>query len=494
VNRGLRLSSVLVAGAAVVAAGAVVRVPALELAAARPGPGADSDIGALAARTVTVQRAELACPGPESIGVRGVEPVGTAPAPATIEVATAPARSSSEAQPADLRARSLPGAALTTRSPAAASARLSGTSSSAAAGVGLTATGAAAPGLVAGQITTVPSGDLRGLSSTACTEPADDTWLVAGGSEAGRRGRLVLVNPAANPVDVDVEVLGESGPVPRSPGSSVAIPARSRTVLLLDALAPGVRSPVVHVTTTGGAVAATLSDAWLNGTTPVGLDDAAPAAAPARRALVPAVLGGGPSSVRVASTGSTEAVVQVRLLGVTGPVDLPGGGVLRVPKEASRTLDLGTLAPGGYVVEVVSDAPVVAGALLRRTGAASDLAWFGSAEPAGPLIGAAALRGGPGWASWLVLGAARDRVRGELVTVRADGSASTRNIEVAPGRAVTVPTGDAVAAWVRPRAGTGELVAARVTARRDPRGPLVTGGALQPAPEEQRLPAVVPER
>jgi hypothetical protein len=33
-----------------------------------------------------------------------------------------------------------------------------------------------------------------------------------------------------------------------------------------------------------------------------------------------------------------------------------------------------------------------------------------------------------------------------------------------------------------------------VTARSDPRGPLVTGGALQPAPEEQRLPAVVPER
>jgi hypothetical protein len=93
-----------------------------------------------------------------------------------------------------------------------------------------------------------------------------------------------------------------------------------------------------------------------------------------------------------------------------------------------------------------------------------------------------------------VLGAARDRVRGEVVTVRTDGAASTRKIDVPPGRSVTLSTGDAVAAWARPAPGTGELVAARVTVRRDPGGPMVTGGALQPAPEEQRLPAVVPER
>ena len=94
----------------------------------------------------------------------------------------------------------------------------------------------------------------------------------------------------------------------------------------------------------------------------------------------------------------------------------------------------------------------------------------------------------------MVVGAPRDRVRGDLVTVRADGSASTRTIDVAAGRTAALATGDAVAAWFRPRAGTGELVAARFTALRDARGPMVTGGALRPAREEQRLPAVVPER
>ena len=104
------------------------------------------------------------------------------------------------------------------------------------------------------------------------------------------------------------------------------------------------------------------------------------------------------------------------------------------------------------------------------------------------------LRGGDGWSSTLVLAAPRDRVRGELVTVRDDGSSRTAPVDVAAGTVTTVGTRDAVAAWLRPRAGTGTLVAARATTRDDPAGQLVTGGALAPAPVEQQLPAVVPAR
>jgi hypothetical protein len=513
VSRALRLAGVLVTSAGIVAAGTTLRVPTLDLSAAGSAGGPAG--GALAARTTLVQRAELVCPGPETIGVRGVEPVGRAPAPAAVLAATPPAAAATAGQRdgadgADaesgggqgstergatdtLRASAVPGAGLSTKPTGPASGPTS-TTSTEPAGVRLTGTGGRAPGLVAGQTTLVPSGDLRGLSSAACTEPSDDAWLVAGGTDIGRRGRLVLVNAADNPVDVDVEVLGERGAVPRSAGSSVQVPARSRTVLLLDALAPGVRSPVVHVTTTAGALAATLSDAWLSGTSPRGVDDAVPAAAPAREALVPALLGGGPSSVRIASTGAAEAVAQVRLIGPSGPVELPDGGVVRVPGQSSRALDLGNLRAGGYLVQVRSDEPVVAGALVQRSGPIGELAWFGSTAPAGALVGGAGLRGGDGWSSTLVLAAPRDRVRGELVTVRDDGSSRTVPVDVAAGTVTTVDTGDAVAAWLRPATGTGTLVAARATTRDDPAGQLLTGGALVPAPVEQQLPAVVPAR
>jgi hypothetical protein len=510
VTRALRLAGVLVTGAGIVAAGAALRFPTLDLSAT--GSVGSPVGGALAARTTPVQHAELVCPGPETIGVRGVEPVGRAPAPATVRAATPPAAAATAGQQAGgadetrggggaaeggatgtLGAQAVPGAGLSTQPTRPASAPMSATSA-APAGVRLTATAGRAPGLVAGQTTLVPSGDLRGLSSAACTQPSDDAWLVAGGTDVGRRGRLVLVNAADNPVDVDVEVLGERGAVPRSAGSSVQVPARSRTVLLLDALAPGVRSPVVHVTTTAGTVAATLNDAWLSGTSPRGVDDAVPAAAPSRQALVPALLGGGPSSLRIASTGAVEAVAQVRLIGPSGPVQLPDGGVVRVPGRSSRSLDLGNLRAGGYLVQVRSDEPVVAGALVQRAGVVGELAWFGSTVPAGALVGGAGLRGGDGWSSRLVLAAPRDRVRAELVTVRDDGSSRTVPVDVTAGTVTTVDTGDAVAAWLRPGTGTGTLVAARATTRDDPAGQLVTGGALVPAPVEQQLPAVVPAR
>ena len=41
---------------------------------------------------------------------------------------------------------------------------------------------------------------------------------MGGGAQAGRRERLVLANPAPNPVTVDVAVLGAAGPVAPAPG------------------------------------------------------------------------------------------------------------------------------------------------------------------------------------------------------------------------------------------------------------------------------------
>src|SRR6185436_16198998 len=127
--------------------------------------------------------------------------------------------------------------------------------------------GAAAPGAVAEQLTVVSGGDLRGLSGAACTEPSDDIWLVGGGTDVGRRGRLVLSNPHESTAQVSVDVIGEDGPVARTTGSTVALAPHARTVLLLDALAPGVKAPVVHVRSSGGSVGAVLNDAWLDGTT-----------------------------------------------------------------------------------------------------------------------------------------------------------------------------------------------------------------------------------
>src|SRR4051812_20872471 len=150
-------------------------------------------------RSVPVDARDLVCPGPETIGVRGAAG-STAPAPALLIGAAPPAALRPAADSAGAAATGslqvVAGKESTTpvRSAVDLSARVGASVTKAVSPV-VQARGAAAPGAVAEQISLVQSGDLRGLSSATCTEPSDDIWLVGGGTDVGRRGRLVLSNP-----------------------------------------------------------------------------------------------------------------------------------------------------------------------------------------------------------------------------------------------------------------------------------------------------------
>ncbi|WP_460461535.1 DUF5719 family protein, partial [Angustibacter peucedani] len=344
----------------------------------------------------------------------------------------------------------------------------------------LEATDDAAPGVVAEQVTTTSDGDLRGLSSATCLAPSDDVWLVGGGSEVGRRGRLVLSNPHEATTEVSVDVLTARGTTERSTGSTVALKPHSRTVLLLDALAPGAEAPVVHVRSTGGSVGAVLQDAWLEGTTPRGTDDVVASLPPATRVLVPGVRVTGAAALRIAVPGATEAVTQVRLYGEKGQVELPDGGVVRVPAGSSHDLDLSTVPPGAYAVEVTADVPVVAGALVqRRTGTTgpAELAWSASSDVITSLAGLARATLDSSRTE-LVLTAPRTDAALDVVTTGADGTTTSTAVQVTGGTTKVVPVqGSAV--WLRPAAGSGELVAARFFTHDTDAGPMVTTGPLR---------------
>ena len=458
-----RLLGVTALGAGLIAAAVLlpgtqsVRVDlstATERAAAAPSVPQPRPVGAAA----------LTCPGPEAAD-------GASPGTALLAVAAPPADLTPAAGGGAIEAAVLPTSGEPVPAPGPTSdllapgdrqrtGRVSGS-----AGVLVSAGDGLAPGLTAEQTTLVTTGDLRGLTSTPCLSPAVDTWLVGGGGDEGRRGRLVLVNPAATPVQVRVDVLSATGPVPPTPGSTVAVPARSRLVLLLDALAPGVSSPVVHVHATGGSVAATLHDALLTGTTPRGADDVAPAAAPARRALVPGLTVNGRALLRLAVPGAAEAVGEVRLIGPSGPVDPPGGAAVRVPAGGTLDLDLGDLPPGTYGAEVTADVPVVAGAMVARGGddGPADLAWLASTAPLRSLTGLAAVRSAQRWSTTLELTAPRQDATVDLTTVDAAGTATTTTLRVPGGTSTLTALPDGQSAWLRPVSRSGEVVAARTT-------------------------------
>lgn len=439
--------------------------------------------------TRPVSASELVCPGPETIGVRGSSAPRTS-APSWLTAASPPAGLLGADAGGTLTAALLPA----TKDAATKDAVLAPGSSgvrhqqgrlSLPAAVAIRGTDALAPGLTGEQTTVVTAGDLRGLTSATCRTPAVDSWLVGGGGDEGRRGRLVLANPAPTPVDVRVDVLSGTGPVHASAGSAVAVPARSRLVLLLDALAPGVRSPVVRVRATGGAVAATLHDSLLTGTTPMGADDVTPAMAPARRVLVPGLTISGRALLRLAAPGAVDAVAQVRLLGRSGAVDPPGGPAVRVPAGGTLDVDLAGLPAGTYGVEVRADVPVVAGAMVERTNGdagPADFAWLSSAAPLRAITGVAAVRTQNRWSTTIELTAPGEAAAVDLTTVNADGGQQTQTLRVPAGSSTLTVLPETDGAWLRPVSRSAEVVAARTTTylnrSGDDHGRLITASSL----------------
>lgn len=477
-----------VTAAVAVAAGLVVGASQV------PSPALDLSTGASAppASTRPVASAQLVCPGPETIGGESTD--RTAPAPAMLSAAASPASLTGSAAGSE-------GTITGTTVPAgeAKAARLfaSPTASgslSTAASVQVSASGAAAAGLAADQVTLVPTGDLRGLSGAACVTPATDAWLVGGGGEPGRRGRIVLTNIAANAVDVTLHVLSADGPVDSTAGADVAVPAHGRATVLLGALAPSVTSPVVHVSTSGGAVAATLHDARLQGTTAFGTDDVAAGVAPSRSVLVPGVAVDGAALVRIGVPGADEAVAEVRLLGPDGEVVAPDNGVVRVPAGSTRDLDLSDLPAGVYGVEVTADVPIVAGAMVeRRRDAAgvADLAWLSSSsalDDGDHVLGVAGASVGQPLTATLALTAPKGDVSVQVVS----GAEAVASVQIAAGTTQVVPIPADQATFVRVADGSGPVVAARLLVAATEQGDLVTGSSLRPAPVVQHLTALAP--
>lgn len=483
------IRTVLVAGLGVGLVLGAYRYPDLRWHMA--GSGAQATTGPDVSRAVT--RSTLICPGPETVGVKGVDAT-TAVAPTVVRVASPPhdllgpttagaAGSVAAGAIGGSGALAFPGftgpGVVTTQTNEARSILLSGK-------------GSLAPGLAAAQSTLVITGDQRGLSTSSCQAPSAETWLVGGGGEPGRRGRVVLTNPSPNGVTVDLEVYGAKGEVRSTAARGIVVPARTRTVVLLDAIAPGERSPVIHVVASGGLVAASLNDTWLDGTTPVGADDVV-GTTPGTRLVVAGVTASGGAGSLVLRVGALdrEAVVRLRLLGVEGPIAAPvNNGVVRVKAHRVRDVDLSAIPPGDYGIELTANVPVVAGAELRPPAASGtarrDLSWT-AAEPsvqtlAGVPLGSTVAP----WAFRLLLSASARDAQVDVVTVAADGTQAEQPVTVAAGTTVAVPMkAPAVSAWLRVRSGA--VAAALATTYADPTGVMqsvapLTATVLRTAP------------
>lgn len=413
------------------------------------------------------------CPGPELTGLEGVDDVAVA---GRVTVASGPAEllpvPATGKGSAALAAGSGGLATLTGR-PGAVTGALPTSGP-----VTLRASGALAPALTATQEWSSAAKDLRGLVTTPCRTAATDLWLLAGGAGAGRQERLVLTNPGGNPVTADVTVHGGSGPL--APPRTVTVTPGGRTTLLLDAVAADEKTPAVHVAADGGGLTATLTDTWIEGTTPKGAETVVPAADPSTVQVVPAAVLDGRATLRVVAPGSDEAVTSVTLLDRSGTVTTTADTVLTVGADAVGELVLPAVPPGTYSVVVRSDVPVAAAVLTRTANGsgAGDIGWAES-SPVIDAVAGLALPPTPSVARSLHLVSTGGASTAD-VTVVVDGEPRTRTVALVSERSADVDLAGASAVWVERTDGSGALRGGVVSSVGDGAGRLLSVVPLAP--------------
>lgn len=234
------------------------------------------------------------------------------------------------------------------------------------------------PQVAASESMKISADDISGFAAAPCREPSLSSWLVGGDVSTGASDVIVLSNPGAVTATVELDVYGEG-----RKASTVVVPPMTQLGLPLASVAAGERSPVVHVSSSGAPVRASLQSALVRTLDAVGIDvqDGVSGAQNDVHLLgvrsAPVAEGDDANGLVVRMLAPEEdasAIVRVRSAS-TGkgigeyPVDL----VAATPAEIA----LAGLEAGAYDIEIESGARVVAGVRqTARAGAREDFAWM----------------------------------------------------------------------------------------------------------------------
>lgn len=267
-------------------------------------------------------------------------------------------------------------------------------------------------GGTAPQVLSVPAGDrfaaaqaqavttdtLRGLSASACAEPANEQWLVGGATTLGITTTVNLGNPSEVPATVQLTVFDENGAVDSQQTSGVLVPGGSDRVVSLNGYAPGREQLAVRIVSTGAAVTATLGVAHVTELTPFAVDTATRQLAPSTTLVIPGLTNLSDHEHGPGDAGELDPFsVRFRVLAPGGE---SGAASVRALFPDGSSEDLGTLEYGGNAVAempiahwpeeanaaIITAADPLVGAALGSAdqGPEHDYAWF---TPA-PLLGA----------------------------------------------------------------------------------------------------------
>ncbi|MBJ2119649.1 hypothetical protein I6N91_01485 [Arthrobacter sp. MSA 4-2] len=306
---------------------------------------------------------------------------------------------------------------------------------------------------------TARDGDLRGLAAAPCQAPSNDLWILGADTTVGSTSVLLLSNPTSTPATVDLELTGAEGPLKAAGGTGLLVPPGETRQLVLGGLAADQEQLAVRVRSTGGRITAYIQQSVLRGLTPGGVELLTPTAGPAETQVLPGVsiqdavtarriqeqkgYEGAAPALQVLVPGTSDAVLDVVVLGPDGERALDGGGVVTARAGALTTLPLDELPEGNYTIAVSADVPVSAAVRVSRGTGPGKPVDQGLAVAAARIGGDSSVVFADGTDASLVFGSPSGRSEVSVTGIRADGTLGTPKIfNLAGGTSVAVPAAE----------------------------------------------------
>ncbi len=230
------------------------------------------------------------------------------------------------------------------------------------AGVAVVATGEESAATTDAVMLTVSSDTLlRGMYAQNCQGTGTQWWFAGAASDYGRADMIVLTNPLRSRAVVDIEALTAQGSLHSAASRGIAVSPRSRRVLAVSSLFPGLSSAVLHITTTNGQIHAAVLASQFEGSIGIGAEWL-PATTPGAD-FVPVAADLAQATLMLAATVSTR--VEVVAAGPGGEFTPVGLESITIPAGHCVAVTLPQVAPDAAVLRISSTAPVIAGIVGR---------------------------------------------------------------------------------------------------------------------------------
>jgi hypothetical protein len=229
---------------------------------------------------------------------------------------------------------------------------------------------------------------------TICSGPISSQWFTGGTADITSRGKLLVVNSGLSEAIVNVNVWSESGV---QAAKVLTIPAKSYSTQGLDALAPGQKTIVLHVSTQAGRVNSFVVDERGKGLNSLGGDLVNSISNPSTHLMIPAIPNqiskdskgnvtqkGSGHQLRILVPGDVDGHINAEVISADGRYTPVGINDLAVKHGSVSEITLDSnITSNAFALSITSDVPFLASVYSKvKSSGHNDFVW---STPAGAL-------------------------------------------------------------------------------------------------------------